>query len=64
MIIERDSRLIVRRLLEDGWTLLRVKGSHHHFGKVGNRFIVTIPHPRRDLPLGTARAIYKQAGWL
>jgi predicted RNA binding protein YcfA (HicA-like mRNA interferase family) len=64
MIIERDSRLIVRRLLEDGWTLLRVKGSHHHFGKVGKSFIVTIPHPRRDLPLGTARAIYKQAGWL
>jgi len=25
---------------------------------------VTVPHPKRDLPVGTVRAIYKQAGWL
>ncbi len=25
--------------------------------------IVTVPHPERDLPLGTVRSIYRQAGW-
>ncbi|WP_367278272.1 type II toxin-antitoxin system HicA family toxin [uncultured Alsobacter sp.] len=51
------------RLVEEGWVLLRSKGSHHHFGKAGERFIVTVPHPKRDLPLGTVKAIYRQAGW-
>jgi len=24
---------------------------------------VTVPHPNRDLPVGTLRNIYRQAGW-
>jgi predicted RNA binding protein YcfA (HicA-like mRNA interferase family) len=60
----RNSKDIVRRLQAEGWTLLRITGSHHHFGKEGVRFIVTVPHPKRDLPVGTVRAIYRQAGWL
>ncbi|MEI6335246.1 MAG: type II toxin-antitoxin system HicA family toxin [Methylococcaceae bacterium] len=24
---------------------------------------VVVPHPRKDLPIGTLRSIYKQAGW-
>jgi len=60
----RNSKDIVRRLNAEGWTLLRITGSHHHFSKEGVRFIVTVPHPKRDLPVGTVRAIYRQAGWL
>jgi predicted RNA binding protein YcfA (HicA-like mRNA interferase family) len=64
MAFLKNSREIVARLQQEGWTLRRITGSHHHFHKEGSRYIVTVPHPRRDLPLGTVRSIYRQAGWL
>ncbi|WP_083911984.1 type II toxin-antitoxin system HicA family toxin [Desulfotignum phosphitoxidans] len=24
---------------------------------------VTVPHPKKDLPVGTLRSLYRQAGW-
>ncbi|MEM5492561.1 type II toxin-antitoxin system HicA family toxin [Hoeflea sp. AS16] len=60
--MERNSRQIIRRLEKDGFELVKVSGSHHKFRKNGKT--VTVPHPKRDLPVGTVRAIYKQAGWL
>lgn len=60
--MERDSRRIVRRLLGDGFVLVSVKGSHHKFVRDGR--IVIVPHPKKDLPFGTARAIARAAGWL
>jgi predicted RNA binding protein YcfA (HicA-like mRNA interferase family) len=60
--MERDTRRIVKRLKADGFLLVSVKGSHHKFTRDGVTLIV--PHPKKDLPLGTARAIAKQAGWL
>ena len=59
--MERDSRKIVKRLLADGFVLVGAKGSHHKFRKGGTTVIV--PHPKRDLPPGTARSIAKMAGW-
>jgi predicted RNA binding protein YcfA (HicA-like mRNA interferase family) len=61
-MVERDSRKIIRRLKADGWDEVSVKGSHHKFRKGGNTVIV--PHPKKGLPEGTARAIARQAGWL
>jgi predicted RNA binding protein YcfA (HicA-like mRNA interferase family) len=61
--MERDSKKIVKRLLAEGWELVSVKGSHHKFGKDDGRRVI-VPHPKKDLPLGTARAIAKQAGWI
>ncbi len=58
---ERDSRKITQRLLREGFQLLSIKGSHHKFSD-GER-VVVVPHPKKDLPVGTARAIAKQAGW-
>ena len=60
--MERDSRRIVKRLLGDGFVLVSVKGSHHKFARDGQVSIV--PHPKKDLPTGTARAIARQAGWI
>jgi predicted RNA binding protein YcfA (HicA-like mRNA interferase family) len=60
--MERNSRRIIKRLKEDGFELVAVAGSHHKFRK-GER-TVTVPHPKKDLPEGTARAIAKQAGWI
>lgn len=59
--MERSSRKIVKRLLADGFELVAVKGSHHKFRK-GDRTVI-VPHPKRDLPLGTARSIARMAGW-
>lgn len=61
MRIERSSCNIVKRLLADGFELVAVKGSHHKFRK-GDRTVI-VPHPKRDLPLGTARSIARMAGW-
>ena len=61
MHMERDSRKIVKRLLADGFVAVSSKGSHHKFRK-GER-IVIVPHPKKDLPLGTARSIARMAGW-
>lgn len=47
----------------DGWRLKRVKGSHHHFDHPQKPGLVTVPHPKREIPLPTLRSIYRQAGW-
>ncbi|WP_421980048.1 type II toxin-antitoxin system HicA family toxin [Roseibium sp.] len=60
--METNSRKIIKKLETDGFELVKVVGSHHKFRK-GAR-IVTVPHPKKDLPIGTVRSIYKQAGWL
>lgn len=59
--MERDSRQIVKRLLAEGFVLVSVKGSHHKFRREG--VTVIVPHPKKDLPLGTARSIARMAGW-
>jgi predicted RNA binding protein YcfA (HicA-like mRNA interferase family) len=60
--MECDSRKIIQRLKDDGFELVAVKGSHHKFRK-GDRTVI-VPHPKKDLPIGTARSIARQAGWI
>ncbi|PHR10150.1 MAG: addiction module toxin, HicA family [Sulfitobacter sp.] len=60
--MERDSKKIIKRLKKEGFELVSVKGSHHKLRK-GDK-IVVIPHPKKDLPTGTARQIAKAAGWI
>ncbi|XYK80891.1 MAG: type II toxin-antitoxin system HicA family toxin [Labrenzia sp.] len=60
--METNSRKIIKKLEKDGFDLVKVVGSHHKFKK--GALTVTVPHPKKDLPLGTVRSIYKQAGWL
>jgi predicted RNA binding protein YcfA (HicA-like mRNA interferase family) len=38
------------------------KGSHVQFKHPSRPGRVTVPHPKRDLPLGTLRSIARQAG--
>ena len=58
----RNSHEIVRRLKAEGFRLVSVKGSHHKFRKGG--IVVVVPHPKKDLPLGTARSIARRVGWI
>ena len=60
--METNSRNIIKLLERDGFVLVKVTGSHHKFKKLDQT--VTVPHPKKNLPIGTARNIYKQAGWL
>jgi predicted RNA binding protein YcfA (HicA-like mRNA interferase family) len=57
-----DSRKVVRRLEAAGWKLVRTKGSHCQFKHPARPGRVTVPHPRRDLPIGTLKSIERQAG--
>lgn len=52
----------MRALESDGWRTVAQKGSHvqlKHPAKPGR---VTVPHPSRDIPIGTLRSIERQAG--
>ena len=60
--MERDSRTIIRRLRQEGFEPVSVRGSHHKFRK--GEVVLIVPHPEKDLPIGTARAIAKLAGWI
>jgi predicted RNA binding protein YcfA (HicA-like mRNA interferase family) len=52
------ARLVERR----DWTLLRVKGSHHIYGKPGSIVRLTIPiHGNRPLKIGLLRHLAKLA---
>lgn len=62
--MERDSRKLIRLLEKDGWVHIGTTGSHYHFKHPGKPGKVTIPHPRKDLPVGTVRALLRQAGLL
>jgi predicted RNA binding protein YcfA (HicA-like mRNA interferase family) len=57
-----SSREVIRRLEEEGWRLERVAGSHHIYRHPNKPGSVTVPHPKRDLPVGTLKSIEKQAG--
>ncbi len=58
-----NSRDLIRRLEAEGWMLARTKGSHRQYRHPSKPGLVTVPHPKRDLPIGTLRSIAKQAGW-
>jgi predicted RNA binding protein YcfA (HicA-like mRNA interferase family) len=58
-----SSRDIIRRLEKEGWTLVRVTGSHHVFKNPTSGDTLVVPHPKKDLGKGLVRAIYKGAGW-
>lgn len=61
--MEKNSRKLIKMLERDGWVCERVNGDHHTFKHPEKVQIITITHPRRDLPVGLVRKIYKLAGW-
>ena len=57
-----SSKDLMKLLKKDGWDLDRVKGSHYQFKHPSKKGIVTLPHPRKDLPKKTVESIFNQAG--
>jgi len=56
------SRDVIKKLEADGWFLVRTAGSHHHFRHPEKPGTVTVPHPKKDLPIGTLKSIEKLSG--
>lgn len=61
-MVEQNSRKIIARLLREGWIKRESKSGHTILCRDGRH--ITVPHPRKDLPIGTARDIARKAGWL
>ena len=57
-----DSRDVVRELKRAGWFQVKQVGSHKQFKHPTKKGRVTVPHPKRDIPIGTLKSIEKQAG--
>jgi predicted RNA binding protein YcfA (HicA-like mRNA interferase family) len=57
-----NSKAVIAALKADGWFEVNQKGSHVQFKHAAKPGRVTVPHPKRDLPIGTLRSIEKQAG--
>ncbi|NUT75445.1 type II toxin-antitoxin system HicA family toxin [Pseudomonas sp. C1C7] len=57
-----QSRLLIKELMEEGWTLDRITGSHHIFIHRYRPHTIPVPHPKKDLPIGTVKSIRRRAG--
>ena len=57
-----QSRLLMKELEEAGWTLDRFAGSHHIFTHRYNPNTIAVPHPKKDLSVGTVESIRRRAG--
>ena len=53
---------VCRLLKQHGWQLKRIRGSHHIYGKPGERAIITVPvHGNQSLKPGLLNAVLKAA---
>ena len=51
-----------RKMLEAAsWAVVTVRGSHHHLNHPTLPGRVTIPHPAKNIPIGTLRSVFRQA---
>jgi predicted RNA binding protein YcfA (HicA-like mRNA interferase family) len=56
------SREIIRKLQDDGWYEVAQVGSHKQFKHAAKPGRVTVPYPKKEVPVGTIKSIEKQAG--
>ena len=56
------SREIIKMLKDDGGVHVRTAGDHYQFRHPVKPGKVTVPHPKKDLPIKTVISIEKQSG--
>jgi len=61
IITHMNSADLIKQLKADGWYHVHTVGSHHQFKHPTKPGKVTVPHPKKDLPIATQRSILKQA---
>ncbi len=55
-------RELAKALEANGWSLLRIQGSHHIYGKLGRNVRLSVPiHGNHPLKLGLLRHLLKLA---
>ncbi len=59
-----SAKEVVRRLGADGWVVKRRgPGDHVQFTHPEKPGRVTVDMGARDIPIGTLRSVFRQAGW-
>jgi predicted RNA binding protein YcfA (HicA-like mRNA interferase family) len=53
---------LLRILKRDGWEIKHIVGSHYQLVHPTKKGKVTLPHPKRNLAIGTVRSVLRQAG--
>ncbi|HYW05643.1 MAG TPA: type II toxin-antitoxin system HicA family toxin [Longimicrobium sp.] len=58
-----SGKALCRILEQTGWSLLRVNGSHHIYGRPGDPARISVPvHGNQDLKVGLLRHLLRAAG--
>jgi len=48
-------------LKKAGWEVARIRGSHHQMAHPDFSYVITVPHPKKELGKGLVNAILKSA---
>jgi predicted RNA binding protein YcfA (HicA-like mRNA interferase family) len=57
-----SSAELIEIVEKDGWYQISKRGSHLKFKHLKKSGVIIIPHPKKDIPTGTAQKILKMAG--
>jgi predicted RNA binding protein YcfA (HicA-like mRNA interferase family) len=57
-----NSRMIIKMFEKDGWYKADQSGAHIQFRHPSKKGRVTVPHPKKDIPIGTIKSIERQSG--
>jgi predicted RNA binding protein YcfA (HicA-like mRNA interferase family) len=57
-----SSREVIQKLMADGWKFAGETGDHHHFMHSTKPGKVTVPHPAKDIKIGTLKSMERQSG--
>jgi predicted RNA binding protein YcfA (HicA-like mRNA interferase family) len=52
---------VIRVLQQHGFAFVTQRGSHAKYKNASGR-IAIVPHPKKELPIGTTRSIIRQSG--
>jgi predicted RNA binding protein YcfA (HicA-like mRNA interferase family) len=56
-----SSQVFIGILTSNGFAFISKRGSHAKY-RDSERHTVIIPHPRKDIPIGTLRSMIRQSG--
>ena len=56
------SREVIKKIEAAGWFEVRQTGSHKQFRHDEKPGLVTVPDPKKELPIGTLKSISKVSG--
>ncbi|MFC0408791.1 type II toxin-antitoxin system HicA family toxin [Roseomonas elaeocarpi] len=57
-----SSKAVIAAIEADGWFEVAQAGSHKQFKHPTKPGRATVPHPNRELPIGTIKSLERQTG--